>query len=86
MVVSERGANLSGGQLQRLALARALLKNSPVYIFDEATSNIDAESEAQILQVMEELRGHHTVLMISHRSSTLSIAQWAYTMESGRLS
>lgn len=85
MVLSERGANLSGGQRQRLALARALLKNSPVYIFDEATSNIDAESEARILQVMEELRGCHTVLMISHRLSNGIHADNILYLERGRL-
>ncbi|MBQ7487415.1 MAG: ABC transporter ATP-binding protein/permease [Clostridia bacterium] len=63
----ERGENLSGGQRQRLALARALLKNSPVYIFDEATSNIDAESESAIMDAVNQMRGKHTVILISHR-------------------
>ena len=67
MQVTERGSNLSGGQRQRLALARALLKNSKVYIFDEATSNIDAESEADIMRVIYGLKGSHTVIVISHR-------------------
>lgn len=67
MPLAERGANLSGGQRQRLALARALLKDSPVYIFDEATSNIDAESEEAIMAAITALKGTHTVLLISHR-------------------
>ena len=66
-VLSERAENLSGGQRQRLALARALLKSSPVYIFDEATSNIDVESESAIMDAVHAMRGGHTVLLISHR-------------------
>ena len=65
--LNERAENLSGGQRQRLALARALLKNSPVYIFDEATSNIDAESESAIMDAVHAMRGGHTILLISHR-------------------
>ena len=65
--LNERAENLSGGQRQRLALARALLKNSPVYIFDEATSNIDVESETAIMDAVHAMRGAHTILLISHR-------------------
>lgn len=63
----EQGSNLSGGQRQRLALARALLHDSPVYIFDEATSNIDVESEELIMDVIRQLAETRTVLLISHR-------------------
>ena len=63
----EQGSNLSGGQKQRLALARALLHDSPVYIFDEATSNIDVESEELIMDVIRQLAETRTVLLISHR-------------------
>ena len=63
----EQGSNLSGGQRQRLALARALLHESPVYIFDEATSNIDVESEELIMDVIRQLAETRTVLLISHR-------------------
>ena len=63
----EQGSNLSGGQRQRLALARALLHDSPVYIFDEATSNIDVESEELIMDVIRQLAKTKTVLLISHR-------------------
>ena len=66
-LLSERGENLSGGQRQRLALARALLHDSPVYIFDEATSNIDVESENDIMAQIHALAGRKTVLLISHR-------------------
>ena len=67
MELTERGANLSGGQRQRLALARALLHDTPVYIFDEATSNIDVESEDAILEIVHRLARTRTVLFISHR-------------------
>ena len=67
MPLAERASNLSGGQRQRLALARALLKDSPIYIFDEATSNIDSESEESIMEAIYGLKGRHTVLLISHR-------------------
>ena len=67
--LTEGGSNLSGGQRQRLALARALLKNSPIYIFDEATSNIDVESEEIIMKVIRKLSKDmgKTVILISHR-------------------
>ncbi|MFI3169491.1 MAG: ABC transporter ATP-binding protein/permease [Faecalibacterium sp.] len=65
--ISERGANLSGGEKQRLNIARALLKDSPIYIFDEITSNIDVESEDDIMQVILLLAKTKTVVLISHR-------------------
>lgn len=65
--VTEQGNNLSGGQRQRLAIARALLHNTPIYIFDESTSNIDLESEEDIMNVIYELAKEKTVIMISHR-------------------
>lgn len=85
MPISERGANLSGGQRQRLALARALLKNSPIYIFDEATSNIDAESENDIMQVIHGLRGKHTVILISHRLANVTDSDRIFFLRGGRL-
>ena len=85
MPLMERAANLSGGQRQRLALARALLKNSPIYIFDEATSNIDAESEEDIMQVVRSLKGAHTVLLISHRLANVVETDRIFYMEHGRL-
>ena len=63
----EKASNLSGGQCQRLALARALLHDSPVYIFDEATSNIDVESENDIMREIHELAKSKTVILVSHR-------------------
>ncbi len=67
MLLREGGSNLSGGQKQRLSIARALLHDSPVMIFDEATSNIDVESECAILNLIRSLKGQKTVIMISHR-------------------
>ena len=83
--VAERGANLSGGQRQRLALARALLQDSPVYIFDEATSNIDAESENDIMREIHRLARTRTVLLISHRLANAAGADRIYVLENGRV-
>ena len=82
--VSEGGANLSGGQRQRLAMARALLHNAPVYLLDEATSNIDADSENAIIELVGELARTRTVIMISHRLAALRGADRIYVMEDGR--
>lgn len=83
--VAEDAANLSGGQRQRLALARALLHDSPVYIFDEATSNIDVESENDIMDVIRGLARRKTVIMISHRLANVTGADCVYVLEGGRL-
>lgn len=85
MEISAEGANLSGGQRQRLAFARALLHDAPIYVFDEATSNIDAESEAAIIAAARELAGDHTVIMVSHRLSAIQHADCIYVLEHGRL-
>lgn len=81
----EGGSNLSGGQKQRLAIARALLHDSPVYIFDEATSNIDSESEDEIMQIIHTLAGEHTVIVISHRLANITASDEIYMMEHGRI-
>lgn len=81
--VAEGGANLSGGQRQRLALARALLHDSPVYIFDEATSNIDVESENDIMPLAHELAKEKTVILISHRLANVVPSSRIYVMEHG---
>ena len=83
--LSEKAANLSGGQCQRLALARALLHDSPVYIFDEATSNIDVESENDILTEIHRLAKSRTVLMISHRLANITGADEIYVMGKGNI-
>jgi ABC-type transport system involved in cytochrome bd biosynthesis fused ATPase/permease subunit len=81
--LAESAANLSGGQRQRLALARALLHDSPVYIFDEATSNIDVESENDIMEQIMDLAKTKTVLLISHRLANVVDADCIYVLESG---
>lgn len=81
--LTEGAGNLSGGQRQRLALARALLHDSPVYIFDEATSNIDVESENDIMALIHTLARSKTVLLISHRLANVTAADNIYVMERG---
>lgn len=83
MILEEKAANLSGGQKQRLALARALLHNSDIYIFDEATSNIDVESENRIMEVIREMAGRKTILMISHRLANAVGAGQILVMKDG---
>ena len=83
--VLERGSNFSGGQCQRLAIARALLHNTPVYIFDEATSNIDAESEEMIMDVIHKLAETKTILLISHRLANVVKSDRIYMMKEGRI-
>ena len=84
-VLSEKASNLSGGQCQRLALARALLHDSPVYIFDEATSNIDVESENDIMREIHSLAGKKTVILISHRLANVTASDNIYVMEKGKV-
>ena len=81
--LAEKASNLSGGQCQRLALARALLHDSPVYIFDEATSNIDVESENDIMEQILLLAKKKSVLLISHRLANITKADMIYAMEQG---
>ena len=78
-----QAANLSGGQRQRLALARALLANSPAYIFDEATSNVDVESEEHIMAAVKDLARTRAVLVISHRLANVVEAECIYVLEGG---
>lgn len=79
----EKASNLSGGQCQRLALARALLHDSPVYIFDEATSNIDVESENDIMREIHELAKNKTVILVSHRLANVVGADHIYVLDHG---
>jgi len=86
MQILENASNLSGGQKQRLSIARALLHNSELYIFDEATSNIDLESEEAILALLHKLKGTKTVIMISHRKENCLGADKIYLFENGHCS
>lgn len=79
----EKGSNFSGGQCQRLALARALLHDSPIYIFDEATSNIDMESEEMIMEVIHRLAETKTVILISHRLANVEGSDCIYMLKDG---
>lgn len=82
-ILLEKGGNFSGGQCQRLALARALLHDSPVYIFDEATSNIDVESENEIMAQIHALAKTKTVILISHRLANVAGADNIYVLDRG---
>ena len=84
-ILSEKASNLSGGQRQRLALARALLHDSPVYIFDEATSNIDVESENDIMTQIYALAKTKTVILISHRLANVAGADNIYVLDKGNI-
>jgi len=84
-VLNEKASNLSGGQCQRLALARALLHDSPVYIFDEATSNIDVESENDIMREIHALAKTKTVILISHRLANVAGADNIYVLDTGSI-
>ena len=85
MTINEGGTNLSGGQRQRVCMARALLHDSPIYVFDEATSNVDATSETAIGEVIASLAGEHTVIVVAHRLSTIVDADQILMLERGRI-
>lgn len=84
--VGELGDSLSGGERQRLGLARAFLHDAPLLLLDEPTSNLDSLNEAIILKSLREARDDKTVVLVSHRASTMRIADKIYSVESGRLS
>lgn len=83
--IEERGNNLSGGQIQRLSIARALLHDTKVYIFDEATSNIDIESEEVIMDVIEQMGNEKIVILISHRLASVENCKCNYVFSHGKL-
>lgn len=85
-VVGENGIQMSGGQKQRLSIARALLKNTKVIIFDEATSSLDNESQSKIQKVMEDLKGDHTLIVIAHRLSTIKDADKIVVLDNHQVS
>jgi ABC-type multidrug transport system fused ATPase/permease subunit len=84
-IIGEQGAGLSGGQLQRIVIARAILKNPPILIFDEATSQVDADSEAKIHNAIEEIMQDRTSFIIAHRFSTVMTADVIVVMDDGRI-
>ncbi len=84
-IIGPNGSNLSGGQRQRLAIARALLRNSSIYLFDEATSALDSHSAGLIRMVYDKIKGHKTLVVISHDLSTLTNANKIYVFDNGSL-
>jgi ATP-binding cassette subfamily C protein CydCD len=84
-IVGERGVQLSGGQRQRVSIARALLKNAPILVLDEATSHLDAVSEAQVRQALDRLSHGRTTLVIAHRLSTIREADEIVVLDEGRI-
>jgi ABC-type multidrug transport system fused ATPase/permease subunit len=84
-VIGERGAKISGGERQRLAIARALLRNPPILLLDEATSSLDTESERLVQDALERLMRDRTVLVIAHRLSTVQHADRIVVLDRGRI-
>lgn len=84
-VLGDRGVRLSGGEKQRLALARALLRRPSLLILDEATSSLDSENEQRIQEAIENLHGETTILIITHRLSTIKNADVIHVIEDGEL-
>ena len=84
-VIGDRGVKLSGGQRQRIAIARAIIRDPDFFIFDEATSSLDTESERMIQKSIEELGRNKTVLVISHKLSTIQNNDVIYKLKNGMI-
>ncbi len=84
-VLGEDGVNLSGGEKQRVSIARAIMKNAPIIILDEATANVDPESEAELVSAIEELTKEKTIIMIAHRLKTVRNADQIIVIDQGRI-
>ena len=84
-VIGEGGASLSGGEKQRISIARAIMKDSPIIILDEATANVDPENEAELTKAIEELTKEKTIIMIAHRLKTVEHADQIIVIDSGKI-
>ena len=84
-VLGDRGVRLSGGERQRVALARALVRRPAMLILDEATSSLDSENERRVQDAIERLHGHLTILVITHRLTTVRFADSIHVLEAGRV-
>ena len=82
-MLGERGVRLSGGQLQRVGIARALYRNPEILVLDEATSALDIETEASVMEAIDELHGEKTILIIAHRMSTIEGCDKVYQIGAG---
>ena len=85
-MVGELGDTLSGGEKQRIGVARAFLHDAPLLLLDEPTSNLDSLNESIILRSLKKMGKDKTVILVSHRESTMAVAEKVYQMENGRIS
>ena len=84
-VIGEGGATLSGGEHQRISIARAMLKDAPIIILDEATANVDPENEKELVEAVAELTHDKTVIMIAHRLKTVCNADQIFVVDHGEI-
>ena len=84
-IIGEGGATISGGERQRISIARAILKNAPIIILDEATANVDPENEKELMEAVEDLTKDKTVIMIAHRLKTVQKADRVFVLENGKI-
>ena len=84
-MIGEGGANLSGGEKQRISIARAIMKDAPIIILDEATANVDPENEKELTQAIENLTREKTIIMIAHRLKTVRHADQILVVDKGRI-
>jgi ATP-binding cassette subfamily B protein len=85
-IIGEGGSRLSGGEKQRISIARALLKNAPIILLDEVTANVDVENEQKIQMALQELLKNRTVIMIAHKLSTIRNVDQILVIEDGKIS